>query len=373
MKRKGFIFVVVLALLVGGGLFYAYQNIGAIVQNILNKEVPGLKFQRLDIALGKVSVAGVEYARGKKARITTDNISISPSLWSLFGDTFEVADINIEKPTLTARKQAGKAGLELPVPTIEKAPQTATNEKAQNSRKDTEKSPGRSIHIAKFRLKGGKGEFLDESVNGEPAHFTFTDINIAAENIYAPSRAGRMPLAISLNVPAKRPGSLSLSGNIDRTDRSGDLKLVVSALYLPLLTPYYSDPQVTLQLTDGVFSADTMVVMEKGKYKITGFVQLADIKVNGGQFYGIDAARIQEYLEKHPEPIKVDLDLQGNLDEPGSMRRSLVGTIVKALLKRIGGGKLEDAKRKLQEGDVEGAKQELKDLKRELKDLFKRR
>ncbi len=113
--------------------------------------------------------------------------------------------------------------------------------------------------------------------------------------------------------------------------------------------------------------------MQDGKYKIAGYVQLADLKIEGGQFYGIAAAKLQQYLKKNPEPIRVDLAIEGHLDKPGSMRRSVMESIVKSLLKRFGGARLEGAKQKLREGDVEGAKQELKSLKRELKDLFKRR
>jgi hypothetical protein len=288
-------------------------------------------------------------------------------------NSFEVSDITIEQPTLVARKRAGRGGLELPVPEMSTAGKKTSEAKTGQTKVEKTKSAERSIHIAKIRVNQGKGEFIDESVPGGPARFEIADVNIAAENIYAPSRPGRMPLDLKLKVPAKRQGTVALNGAVDRTERSGDLHLQISSLFLPLLAPYYKDQQVTLNLADGQFTADTKVVMQQGKYKVTGYVQLSDLKVEGGQFYGISAAQLQEYLAKHPEPIKVDLAIEGDLDKPGSMRRSVMETIVKALLKQFGGARLEGAKQKLIEGDVEGAKQELKDLKRELKDLFKRK
>ena len=374
MKRKGLFIFLVLVLIGAAGLFYAYQNLGSIVQTILKDELPGLSFQDLDVGLTQVTASNIEYAPpGKKARLQTKNLSIQPSLFSLLSDTFEVNDITITEPVLDVRKPAKQGGLELPVP----APATSTPAKTgtkQNDNKSVKKAEqsSRNIHIGSARMINGRVNFIDESVAGKPAIIMLNQVNFAAKDVFIPSRAGSMPLELTFMVPAKRTGSVSLKGFADRVARSGEMGLKASNIFVPLLAPYYQGPEISLELSDGRFSADVQVKMTGGKYKITGFAELADLKIERGQFHGFSAKHLKEYFEQHPEPIKVDLALEGDLDEPGSMRRSVLRTIVQALVKYLGEGRLEGAKQKLKQGDVEGAKQELKDLKRELKNLFKR-
>ncbi|MDX1409133.1 MAG: hypothetical protein R3330_13390, partial [Saprospiraceae bacterium] len=104
MKRKGLLIFALVVLVAGAGLFYAYQNLGNIVQTILEDELPGLKFAELDIGLTQVTATGIEYApKGKKAQLKTNRLSIQPSLSSLLSDTFEVNDIAIDDPVLDVR------------------------------------------------------------------------------------------------------------------------------------------------------------------------------------------------------------------------------------------------------------------------------
>ena len=376
MKRKGLIIFLAIVVALGGGVFYAYQNLTTIVRGVVEKEVPRLKFAELDVGMSRVSVTGVEYtSKTNKARLQTKNISIAPSLSSLLTDTLEINDITIDEPQLVARKRPGREGLELPIPEIggtAEEKQTTAGKEGPAAQATKTAAQQRNVHIAKVRLNRGSGEFIDESVAGAPAQFKFSDVNIAVDNIHIPSKPGMMPLDLKLKLPAKRTGSISLQGKIDRKARSGDLNLNAADLYLPMLSPYYRGKDMNLELADGRISSDTKVTMTEGKYKIKGYVQLADLKVGGGQFYGISASQFQRYLEQHPEPIKIDLELEGDLDQPGSIRRSIIETIAKALVKHVGGARLEGAKQKLQEGDIDGAKQELKDLKRELKNIFKR-
>jgi len=373
MKKKFAVAVMVVVALIGAGLFYVYRNLGDIVRTVVSKEVPRLTFKDLSVGLHQVEIAGVKYVSGNgKSSVGVDKIVIAPELGSVFSNEFRINDVLIEAPSVKIEKRRG-GDVETPASAQGDSASGKTAEAGESTSEKKKSADSRAVHIDALRLVNGRVEFIDETIGSPAARYTLGSVNVKVDDLDTAGKSGPVPFrADAAILGASAPGKVNLTGKVDRKSNSGNAQLSLKGVYLPMLEPYYRDPAVTARLEDGLLGAELVMNVIKDQYRLSGDLEVSKLKVSPGSFYGVDGEKLQRYLEQRPEPLKIRLDLSGSLKEPGSVRNGITRAVAAALVKHVGGERLEDARQKLREGDVEGAKQELKKLKKELKEMFRR-
>lgn len=373
MKKILTIFVVVFAVL-AVGLYYGYRNLSSIARTVVEQEIPRLKFKELEVGLTSIDVRDLVYtSKTTKSKLHAQRLIIVPSLLSLLSDTFEISEIRLEQPELVIRKKAS-GGLDVPIP--EKQEEKKKKKKEASNKQDQDKKSTTQdtlVRVGTLLLQNGRGTFIDESVGTPAAQFELKAINASIRNLGYPTSVGATSVDFQFAIVGPKPGSVKVQGSVDQAAQTADLQLVMQGLYLPLFEPYYRHPDITVKLEDGRVAVDARLRMNQGNYQLDGTVTISHLSVGPqGRLYGVDAQKLKKYLERHPEPFALKLALSGDLNEPGGMRQQLLKSLSKSIVTQVGAMSLKGARDRLKEGDVEGAKQELKKLKRELKDLFKK-
>jgi len=353
--------VVVLAVAV----WLVYSNLNTIARGILEREIPNLTFSKLDLQWDSVDVEGVTFGDGKgKVLLKTDRLLVKPSLASITGDTFVVNSVLIKAPYVyVERRASGEVVFPVPAPAGSAAPADAT------AQKPADEGPLHAIRVGSTVIEGGKGEFVDRSVGQPPAKFTISAVNVRLGEVNVPQKPGAIPLSASLTVDAKRPGRVNVDGAYDAGARSGDIKLKVASLFIPLAEPYLRSPDTTARLADGTISLGVDALMNGGNVKLAGDVTLADLKFDGsgGKFLGVPVKVVDEYLRTHEPRLTIPFEVEGNVDRPEELRVRVISVLAKRLLERLGQQEVQKVTDKLKQGDVEGAKAEVKNLEKSLK------
>jgi len=360
-KRVGLI-VVILVVVLAAGVWFAYSNLNTIARGILERQIPNLTFANLDLGWDSVLVEGVSYSDGKgKVLLKTDRLHVAPSLASLTGDTFVVKSVHIRAPYVLVERRAG-GELVLPVP----APSPGEKPVAAGAAQE----PAKAVRVGKTVIEDGKGEFIDQTVGQPPARFTITGVNLSLGEVRVPQVPGAIPVSASMTVQAQRPGQVKVDGAYDPMARTGSIKLGIKDLFIPLAEPYFRGPDTTARLADGTVGLSVDAKMKgAGAIGLSGELTLADLKFAGssGKFFGVPVQVVAEYLRTHDPRLTIPFEVEGNMDRPEELRVQVVSVIVKRMLERLGQQEVKKVTDKLKEGDVEGAKAEVKNLEKSLK------
>lgn len=321
----------------------AYANLTRIVRAVLEKQVPGLTFASLSVGWNDVSITEVNLKKGDRTVFKVDKMQVKPSLRSLFSDTLYISSIEIDGPYVYLVRTAD--GLTLPVP--QKMGEPAKPKKEEDA------SPGMGVLIEKIRLRDGKGELVDQSVTGAPAHFTLSKLEVTVTRVALPTGAENIPFELSMQLEGKRVGKLEAEGWYNPKSRSAEVELELRQLFLPHAEPYYRSRQTTAVLSDGVFELDTDIRMTNGKYVARNRLTLAELAFSKeGLFMGVPVAVFQKRLKDQGKPFEIEAELEGSLDDKSKLQQELAALVVKALVKELGQQALGDLMEGVQKGEI---------------------
>ncbi len=364
--------------LIAGGVFLVlviavvliYVNLSSLTRGIVEKEVPNLTFSKLDVGWNTVRLTGVRYtAKSGKLLLKTESIRIQPSLMSFFSDTFRIASVKIEKPYVyIVRRRDGEIILPIPQP----AGDTADEPAAQKAPVPAEEGAF-AVYIGKVEIEDGSGEFVDRSVGRPYARFKIRDVDIEVNDLTYPQTSNRIPATISMVIEGPREGRFRLTGWFDPMTDSGDLDVVVKELFIPHAEPYYRSKYTTAKLSDGTLDLKLDLKMKNGVVVLPGEVTMAELKFNTdrGKFFGVPASAVGKYFTEQRKPLTIPFEVEGHIDRPDEIRVKVISVIVKRMLAKLGAQEVEAVADKLKEGDVEGAEEEAKKIKKKFKGLFK--
>jgi len=351
VKKVGLVFVVLLLILLGA-VYWAYSNMTEIARSFVEQEVPGLGFDKLDAGWNRVELRGVKYTDPKGVqRLSSESIQVSPSMESLFSDMIQIGRVHIQGPTVLI-EQTADGKLVLPIPDIESS--------------DSETPP---IRLGMFSIDGGRGEFVDHSVN---ARFAIRDLKLELSDLAYPPVDAKIPLEFSTVVEGQREGKITIGGWVNPASNDGDIQLTVSQLFIPMATPYLRNEKTDVTLTDGTIDLKMSFKLNKGNVVVPGEVTMANLKFgSGGKFFGVPTDVVRDFFEKDSPSITIPFEVEGTVDKPDEIRVKVVQVIARRMIEKLGAEQLKPAIEKLKEGDVEGAKEEVKNLKDKFKKKLK--
>lgn len=363
-KKLGVVAVVVLAVIVVA-VVLVYANLSTLTKRIVEKKVPNLTFTKLTVGWNDVELAGVQYtSNAGKVVLKTDLLRVKPSLLSIFGDTFKVSLVEIEKPYVyIERRPDGQ--VVLPVPQVSGG--------AAPSKTGAETGKPFAVHVGKVEIRDGVGEFVDKSVGRPYADYKIKDVNIEVENLDYPQKAAHIPVDIAMSVEGAREGRLTTEGWVDPTARSGKLDVRVKDLFIPLAEPYYRSKDTTARLSDGTLGLKLDLKMNQGKVFLPGEVSMANLKFAGdsGLLFGVPVKVIGQYFKNQKKALTIPFEVEGSIDRPDEIRVRVISVIVRHMIEKLGGQQVQEVTDKLKKGDVKGAKKQVKDIQKQLKGLFK--
>lgn len=366
MKKLGLIAGGVLLVLVIA-VVLIYVNLSSLTRGIVEKEVPNLTFSKLDVGWNTVRLTGVRYtAKSGKLLLKTESIRIQPSLMSFFSDTFRIASVKIEKPYVyIVRRRDGEIILPIPQPASDTADEAAAKKAPEEG--------AFAVYVGEVEIEDGSGEFVDRSVGKPYARFKITDVDIEVKGLSYPQTSSRIPATISMVIEGPREGRFRLAGWFDPVTDSGDLDVAVSGLFIPHAEPYYRSKYTTAKLSDGTLDLKLGLKMKNGAVVLPGEITMAKLKFNTdrGKFFGVPASAVGKYFTEQRKPLTIPFEVEGHIDRPDEIRIKVISVIVKRMLAKLGAQEVGAVADKLKEGDVEGAEEEAKKIKRKFKGLFK--
>ncbi len=338
-------------------LVLLYANLARIARGIVERQVPGLTFDRLDVGMSSVSLGGVRYTLPSgKVVLAAREIQVNPSLSSLFGEVFQVSSVEIEAPEVyIERRRDGSMLLPVPQPVAEAGDGAArTGAPAAEAGEEAVFK----LYIGEVAIRDGQGEFVDKTVGRPPARFKIRDVDIEIEGIHVPPQPGRMEVALSMTLEGARTGKVAVAGWLDPVGNSGDLRFEASNVYLPLAEPYYRSPKTTARLSDGRLDLELGIRMQNKDVVVPGEVKMGNIKFasRSGKFFGVPVGTVAEYLEDKDLPA-IPFEVQGNIDRPDQIRVLVLRKIAEKLAQTLGVKALErEIQKKLFGGDGGGDK-----------------
>lgn len=365
-KRIGWIAAAVVAALIVV-LVLLYANLARIAQGIIERQVPGLRFQALDVGWNRVSLSGVRYTLPSgKVVLSAKEVEVTPSLSSLFGEVFKVASVEIESPEVyIERRRDGSVVLPVPQPVAGEG--AAAGEPAQAGTGEEVFK----LYLGKVAIHDGRGEFVDHSVGRPPARFKIRDVEIEIEHIHVPAQAGHLDVALSMKLAGARTGEVEIKGWLDPVAESGKLEFEAQNVYMPLAEPYYRSRNTTARLQDGRLDVDLEIRIERKDVVVPGEVKISQIRFAGrsGRFFGIPVDQVAAYVEDKDLPA-IPFEVQGSLDRPDQIRVAVLRKIAERLAQTLGVKAVEqEITKKLLGDDAGGGK--ARQLE-QLKGLFKR-
>jgi hypothetical protein len=369
IKTTGLV-LAVLILLIGTAVYWAYGNLSDVTRHIVEKEIPNLTFEKLEVGWNEVALTGVKYTSPTgKVLLKSESIRVSPSLESLFSDAFRISLIEIAKPYVFIERRSDGEVL-LPIP------QPAGGEPEQAPSAQSPAQPPAEPFVVKVDqivIREGSGEFVDESVGKPFAAYKIGELNLRIADIVYPQEAGRIPVEMSLTVEGPREGKLRNSGWVDPVGREAQLHLELDQLFIPHAEPYYRSADTTARLADGTLDLRLDLKMQGDRVVLPGEVTMGNLRFAGekGKFFGVPVAAVARYFEEEHAPITIPFEVEGSVDRPDEIRVKVISIVVKRMLAKLGTREVEKVTDRLKEGDVEGAKEEVKNLEKRLKGLFR--
>ena len=360
----------ILAIVLVGAVVYVYSDLSEITRTLVEKEVPNLTFESLEVGWNSVLLTGVQYRSPQgKVLLKADTIRVTPSFRSFLSDTFRIAAVEIDKPWVYL--QRGRSG-ELILPIPQPAPATQTRAGSAPAQSTAQDEAPLMIKVGRLHLRDGAGEFVDRSVGRPYANYKISGVNIEVRNLAWPLEAGRIPVDLALQIDGPRVGRVRQSGWVDPVNNSARLDVRIENLFVPHAEPYYRSADTTARLADGVIDVKLDIRMDRGQVVMPGELRMADLKFKDrrGKFFGVPADAVAGFVENTPA-LTIPFEVEGSRSD--ELRIKVLRVIAKQMLVKIGVGELGTAVDKLKQGDVEGAEKDIKKLEKKfkkLKDLF---
>ena len=339
-KKKIAIFLLILLLATGTGVWWGYAHLTTLVQARLKTAVGS------DISVGNVTVRWnrieldqvriPRHGDGPFAnRFSFDRVVISPSLFSLFSGRLDLKEILLEKPYLLLEiKPDGSFASIMPL---------------RHTASPDASSTVMPIRIAAIRISDGTIDLLDWQVarkerigvnnSAQRYHLvTLQNISFSAGAVTLPISEQAMPLRLELT--SKGGGRLLITGDIAPKGLDSTLKIDLNGLNIIPYRPYFVK-KGDLNVSTGILSGSCSLSIKKRILNAPGTLHLKGLSFDHsstkGVLLGVPARGLASLMSDNKDELSVPFTVGGDLDNPRfSVQQTLLDQVATALSAKIG-------------------------------------
>jgi uncharacterized protein involved in outer membrane biogenesis len=228
MIKKVLIVLVVLAVLVAGGVYWAYNRLDVIAHYAIEhygSEITGVSVKVKDVELnpadGRGGLKGVEigtprgFGAPRTARLGEIRVSVDPA--TVTSDLVIIREITIEAPEISYEKGPGGTNLDAIQKNIEAY--LKKSDQPADGKPTGPQAPGRRYVIEKFSIRNAKVTMTGKGMKGQGITFTLPNIELRdlgkrpngitagqAANIVANALISRIAQRVLSNIELLRQG-----------------------------------------------------------------------------------------------------------------------------------------------------------------------
>jgi len=319
----------IVALLLGGGVFYAARMLKTEVAAALG---PRGEVGSINVGFSEVEVrdlrirAAAGWPAGEELR--AGRVVIVPDLRALLSRQFRVASIRVEDAYLSMLRQPG--GKLAVLPSLLAAP--GGGQGGGQARGMPE------IVFGAIKLQNCAIDFFDATVR-QPAHkLRVEQASAEIGYIALPALAGKTAIAVQGVVKgAQRDGRLNVRGWAEIATRDSELSVELRGVDLLAFQPYLIRAAET-GVKRGSLDLDLVSTVSNKRLRAPGNVTLSDLELSGGgSFMGLSRGAFVAAMKDRQGRISVRFVIEGNLDDPRfSLNENFSGRVGSAVGNTLG-------------------------------------
>jgi hypothetical protein len=354
--RRWLLVLLVLALLLGVGVLFAYRQLSRIVEAQIRLALGSdATIRSLELTWNGAGVNDLRVPAPPGAptpyMMKADRIWVAPSLRSLFTNTLNIASVTIDGAYLLMRRTP--SGLAVPVP----------------AGSGGAASTGRIIEIHRLEIPNATIDWDDRSVS-PPVRLRLSPVSLTFSTLsYPPARP--VNLTIEGQFAGQQPGRLAITGWTHPQSLESQLQIRLTGVDLIPLQPYFLSPR-DARLSSGQFDLSMQSHVKASHLTAPGQLTLINLQFAPGQgafqtFAGVPRDALVRFLQANGR-LEVQFVAEGPLNSPQfTLQDTMARQIALAMAVKEIGKELIEAGAK----GAEGLKKEGEALGKTLRGLFK--
>ncbi len=331
--RKLFIVVSLAAV----GLILGYRvAAGALKSQVEAALGPQSTIESISVGFSGVTVTGlhIKAPAGWPAAetLSTERLTISPSLLAALTGRLRVSSITVEKPYLSVLRTRDEK-LRLLPSLLETQPGSA---KAATS---TEPPP--QVSVGAIKLKDGVVEFFDASVR-RPAHkIRLEQIQLSIEDVVVPALNTRTDIDFEgILKGVKQDGRIEVEGWAEIASRDSSIKTQLRDVDLIALQPYLVKASEA-GVRRGTLDFDIKADVRKKQLNAPGKLVISQLELASGgglgTFMGMPRDAVLFFLKDKRDRIDIDFALKGDINNPSfSLNEAFATQVATAMAGVVG-------------------------------------
>lgn len=194
---------ILLVVVITIGILITTHYLGKIVESHLQKSLgPGFTIGKIEVGLTSVSVKDIQLKDLKRniVRLEASDLSIAPSLKSLFSRTFVIKSVSLKSSSILVEKtRSGRILMPIELPGEKKKGHKRENERGDKTFR---------LHINRISIINGTFLFIDHSVT-PPVRVEMKSMNVTLENVDYPASLEKTFMDVIGLIPSKGPQGVS--------------------------------------------------------------------------------------------------------------------------------------------------------------------
>lgn len=324
------------------GLVLVYANLSRVAEAGLRRFLgPGLAIGRVEMHWNRISFHQVSIGSslaGSPPRLQIQQLTVTPSLRTIFAERFQIGSISVDKPRLL-----------IEIAPDGKVVNPLSSLAAEGGRKKGENGKPFAVTIGAINIRNGEVTILDRHVARtggqgvsnprERYHLSlFTDVALHTGRLDLPDSGRPVPFKLTCQAPVN--GTLKLEGAVAPATMNGSATLALRQWDMTRFRPYYQKPG-DMTTTRGSLSADCTISIRDRLLNAPGSIRLKDMTVDAagsrGLFFGMPAKAVLWFLENNKDELVVNFTVSGSLDNPRfKIKQALTDQIGSALARKMG-------------------------------------
>ncbi len=330
-RRKLWIVVSIAAV----GLIVGYRVAASALKSQVQAALgPESTIESIGVGFGGVTVTGlhIKAPPGWPAAetLSTERLTISPSLLAALTGRLRVSSITVEKPYLSVLRTRDEK-LRLLPSLLETKPAPA---KAQ-------KSAPPQVSVGEIRLKDGVVEFFDASVR-RPAHkIRLEQIDLTIEDVVVPALDTKTEIDFSgVLKGVKQDGKIEVDGWAEIASRDSSIKTQLRDVDLIALQPYLVKASEA-GVKRGTLDFDIKADVRKKQLNAPGKLVISHLELASGgglgTFMGMPRDAVLFFLKDKNDRIDIDFALKGDINNPSfSLNEAFATQVASAMAGVVG-------------------------------------
>jgi hypothetical protein len=324
------------------GLVLVYANLSRVAEAGLRRILgPELAIGRAEMHWNRISFNKVSIGNrgeGKQPRLQIQQLTITPSLRSIFAERFQIGSISVDTPrVLIEIAPDGKVVYPFPALTTENKGKKGGSGKAF------------AFTIGAITINNGEVTILDRHVARtggqglsnprEKYHqIVFNNVALHTGRLDSPDSGRMVPFKLTGKAPVK--GTLSFEGSFAPSNMNCSATLALRQWDITRFRPYYEKPG-DMTTTRGSLSSDCSISIKDHLLHAPGSIRLKDMSVDAagsrGFFFGMPSKAVLWFLENNKDELVVNFTLSGRLDNPRfKVKQQLIDLIGSGLARKMG-------------------------------------